>query len=147
MPIDPKAPIVPGVGAAGLKLGADVERTVAECGVFADAEEIVNEWVPGSNHVRYRSAMVDIWAYEGRISQIGVHGSYQGHLLGRIGVGSTLGDAQRLIGRIVEDELDNLVFADVPGVGVDFEAQPPRGPYDLDNRIEWIFVYSADDSE
>ena len=66
---------MPGVGAAGLVLGADVERTIAECGVFADAEEIVNEWVPGPNYVRYRSATVDVWAYAGRITQIGVHGS------------------------------------------------------------------------
>jgi hypothetical protein len=143
MPIDPTAPIVPGVGAAGFLLGADVLRTVAECGVFAEPEEIVSPWVPGPNHVRYHSAIVDLWAYEGRITQIGIHGSYEGQLLGRIGIGSTLGDAQRLIGRVVEDDEDNLVFADLRGVCLDWDAQPPLGPWDPNNRIEWIFVYSA----
>src|SRR4051794_19986328 len=112
MPIDAKAPIVPGVGAAGLMLGANMERTATECGGFAGPEEIVNKWVPGPSHVRYRSHVVDLWGFEGRITQIGVHGSYEGQLLGRVGIGSTVGDAQQLIGRVVEDEEDNLIFAD-----------------------------------
>ena len=145
MTIDRNAPIMPGVGAAGLKVGTDVARTVYEASVYGDPEEIVNPYVPGPSSVRYRSALVDLWAKEGRITQIGVHGGYQGRILNRIGLGATVGDAERLIGRVVEsDEGETLEFPDMPGVCFEVERDPLLPLDDPAHRIAWIFVYLDD---
>ena len=76
-------------------------------------------------NVWYRSAMVDLWAIEGNVEQIMVHDGYRGKLMGTISLGSTIADIERYIGSVEEDEEDNLVIRDIPGLFFEIEGYFP----------------------
>ncbi len=110
------APIVPGESAAGIQLGSPIEELLnAQKNAF-DSGEVVNLSPSFPLNIRYRSAMVDVWAIKGRVEQIMVHDGYRGKLMGKIGLGSTVAGIERHIGAWEEDEEDNLVIRDCPGL-------------------------------
>jgi hypothetical protein len=83
--------------------------------------EVVNLSPSFPLNKRYRSAMVDVWVIEGTVEQIMVHDGYRGKLMGKIGLGSTVADIERHIGAVEEDEEDNLVIRDFPGLFFEVE--------------------------
>ncbi len=120
-----EAPIIPGVSAAGIQLGSPIEEVLKEQNHHFISEEVVNPFVPVPTTTRYRSAMVDLWVKNGIVNQIMVHVGYRGKLMGTIGLGSTIADIARHIGAWEEDEEDNLVIRDLPGVGFEIEGYFP----------------------
>ena len=59
------------------------------------------------------------------MEQIMVHDGYRGKLMGKIGLGSTIADIERHIGAVEEDEEDNLVIRDFPGLFFEIEGYFP----------------------
>ena len=111
-----EAPIVPGESAAGIKLGTPIEEVLNEHTNTFDSGEVVKPTFPVRVTTWYRSAMVDLWVIKGKVAQIMVHDGYRGKLMGKIGLGSTFADIERYIGAWEEDEEDNLVSRDYPGL-------------------------------
>ena len=90
-----------------------------------DSGEVVKPTFPVRVTTRYRSAMVDIGVIKGKVEQIVVHDGYRGKLMGKIGLGSTIADIERHIGAVEEDEEDNLVIRDFPGLVFEIEGYFP----------------------
>ena len=119
------APIVPGESAAGIQLGSPIEEVLNAHKHSFSSGEVVRPSFPTLVKTRYRSAMVDVWAIEGRVKQIMVHDGYRGKLMGKIGLGSTIADIERYIGAVEEDEDDTLVIRDFPGLFFEIEGYFP----------------------
>jgi hypothetical protein len=120
-----EAPIVPGESAAGIQLGSPIEEVLNKHKNYFSSGEVVNLSPSFPLNIRYRSAMVDVWAIEGRVEQIMVHDGYRGKLMGKIGLGSTIADIERHIGAVEEDEEENLVSRDFPGLFFEIEGYFP----------------------
>ena len=73
-----EAPIVPGESAAGIQLGSSMEEVLNEHKNSFSSGEGVNLSPSFPLNIRYRSAMVDVWAIEGRVEQIMVHDEMPG---------------------------------------------------------------------
>ncbi len=120
-----EAPIVPGRSAAGIQLGSPIEEVLNEHKNSFDSGEVVKPTFPVRVTTRYRSAMVDVGVIKGKVEQIMVHDGYRGKLMGKIGLGSTIADIERYIGAVEEDEEDNLVIRDFPGLVFEIEGYFP----------------------
>lgn len=120
-----EAPIVPGESAAGIQLGFPIEEILKEQEPHFISEEVLNPLVLLPNTTRYRSAMVDLWVRDGIVDQIMVYSDYRGKLMDIIGLGSTIADIEMHIGTMEEDDEDNLVIRDLPGVGFEIEGYFP----------------------
>jgi hypothetical protein len=135
------APILPGVGAAGLTLGGSVQGLR---GIAANRRELND----GCELLDLGAVLV--WAHRGLIKQIGVRGLYSGGVTkSGIRIGSTIQEAMRLLGPFVEDEEDNLVVTSLPGIS--FETEPWHGEPgrealedNLAARISAIYVFSVE---
>ena len=90
LPLDLTAPILPGIGAAGLRLGEALDRSVA-AGAFA-VERIARDGV------RYSFESVRVSTRYGLTTEIDVAAGYRGTLDGRIGIGSTVGEVNARYG-------------------------------------------------
>jgi len=140
-----EAPIIPGESAAGIQLGSSIEEVFKEQNNHFISEEIVHPFVQFPTITRFRSAMVDLWVKNGIVNQIMVHVGYRGKLMGTIGLGSTIADVERHIGVVEEDEEDNLVIRDIPGVGFEIEGYFPdlMDPAFRYAPIKEIYVFSS----
>ena len=138
-----EAPIVPGESAAGIQLGSPIEEVLKEQEPHFISEKVANPLVLLPIITRYRSAMVDLWVRDGIVDQIMVHGGYRGTLMDKIGLGSTIADIERDIGAWEEDEEDNLVIRDLPGVGFEIEGYFPglKDPAFRHAPIKEIYVF------
>ena len=104
MQIDVTAPIMPGRSAAGIALGslaAELPRPLRK--------------VPLSGLERFEYACVSVWVHQGSVHQVGVRQGYSGTLPEGIGIGSSIADVERLIGRAQEDDRDNVIVVGYPG--------------------------------
>ena len=139
-----EAPIVPGRSAAGIQLGSPIEEVLNEHKNAFSSGEVVNISPSFPLNIRYRSAMVDVWAVEGTVEMIMVHDGYRGKLMGKIGLGSTFADIERYIGAWEEDEEDNLVIRDFPGLFFRVEGYFPdlKDPAFRHAPIKEIYVVS-----
>lgn len=126
------APIVPGQQAAGICLGTEIGGVLASLGPHV-VEEL------GCGTVRYSTTSVRFWVKNGAIDQIGVREGYQGRLFDTVVIGSRLADVEVALGRVVEDDEDNLVVLEVPGVIFEVCSE------DLE-RISEVFVYRPERS-
>ena len=141
-----EAPIVPGESAAGIRVGSPIEEILKEQETHFTSEEIVNPFVPFPIVTRYRSAMVDLWVKDGIVDQIMVHDGYRGKLMDNIGLGSTIADIERHIGAWEEDEEDNLVIRDCPGMCFEIEGYFPdlsKNPAFRHAPMKEICVFNA----
>lgn len=141
-----EAPIDPGESAAGIQLGSPIEEVLKEDKHSFDSGEREKPWFPTLVKTRYCSAMVDVWAGNGRVTQIMVHDSYRGKLMGKIGLGSTIADIERDIGAVEEDEDDSLVIRDFPGLFFEIEGYFPDLQKDPAYRyapIKEIYVHTT----
>jgi hypothetical protein len=120
------APIVPGESAAGIQLGSPIEELLNAHTHSFDSGEVVKPSFPTLVITRYRSAMVDVWETKGKVETIMVHDGYRGKLMGEIGLGSTVADIERHIGAVEEDEEDNLVIRECPGLFFEIEGYFPE---------------------
>lgn len=140
-----EAPIIPGIQVAGIQLRSPIEEVLKKHKNFFSSGEVVNLSPSFPLNIRYRSTMVDLWAVEGYVEQIMVHDGYRGKLLGTIGLGSTIADIERYIGSVEEDEEDNLVIRDIPGLFFEIEGYFPDLQKDPAYRfapIKEIYVVS-----
>jgi hypothetical protein len=141
MTFDVAAPILPGLSAAGVSLGAPIDailRTYSPDRV---------EPVIGGNLLYFGD--VRLWVEDKAIMQVAVSGRHAGCLSGDIGIGSTLADAENALGPIFEDDEDNLMVIGLPGVS--FETHTWRGipgaeilADNMDARITDIYVFRPD---
>jgi hypothetical protein len=142
-----EAPIVPGESVAGIQLGSPIEEILKEQETHFISEEIVNPLVPSPTALwRYRSATVDLWVREGIVDQIMVCNGYRGKLMGKIGLGSTIADIEMQIGAWEEDEEDNLVIRDLPGLCFEIEGYFPdlrKNPAFRYAPIKEIYVFKT----
>ena len=141
-----EAPIVPGESAAGIQLGTPIEEVLNEHTNSFSSGEVVRPSFPTLVKTRYRSAMVDVWAIEGKVKQIMVHDGYRGKLMGKIGLGSTIADIERHIGAVEEDEDDTLVIRDFPGLFFEIEGYFPdvqKDPTFRQAPIKEIYVHTT----
>jgi len=138
------APIVPGKSAAAIQLGSPIEEILEQHNNSFSPGEVVNLSPSFPLNIRYRSAMVDVWAVEGKVEQIMVHDGYRGKLMDTIGLGSTIADVERQIGPVEEDEEDNLVIRDCPGLLFEVEGYFPdvKDPAIRHAPIKEIYVVS-----
>ncbi len=135
------APIVPGESTAGIQLDSPIEEVLNVHKNSFSSREILKY---SHTITRYRSAMVDLWVRDGIVYQIMVHVGYRGKLMDKIGLGSTIADIERHIGAVEEDEEDNLVIRDCPGVGFEIEGYFPglKDPAFRHAPIKGIYVVS-----
>jgi hypothetical protein len=87
---------------------------------------------------------VSVWVREECVCQVGVSQGYSGTLPEGIGIGSSIAEVERLIGRVEEDVYDNLIVIGYPGWC--FETEEWLGHRIEDNRgarITEVFIYNA----
>jgi hypothetical protein len=131
-------PIVPGVSAAGVRIGDDIKRVLLGSGAPSAVHGD-----PGRE--RYEFGTVTIWAKAGRVEQIGVRKPYEGRLASGVGLGSTIADVVESTGTVIEDDEENLVVAGQPGWCFETEewAHGQSLSDNADARISEIFVFES----
>ena len=107
--LDLDAAIEPGKAAAGLSIGDPVaglpEATGSMRSRLDDGVELLD------------FGPVCVWVKNGVIDQIGVRRGYAGYVRGTtIGIGSSIQQVRDVLGPVVEDDEDNLIVAQVPGL-------------------------------
>lgn len=115
MVLDLDADIIPGAGAAGLRLGTAIGTVLQAHGAVFTAEALYDALRRPSGH-RYHSPSVDLWSHDGTIAQIMVHGNHRGRVAHAIGLGSTIADVETAIGPCAADDEDNLIVTTLPGI-------------------------------
>ena len=133
MRIDLTAPIMPGKSAAGISLGEELA---------ALPRPLSRASFTGVERLDY--LCVSLWVRQESVCQVGVREGYGGTLAEGIGIGSTIADVERLIGRVQEDAEDNLIVVGYSGWC--FETEEWRGHSIEENRgarITGIFIYEA----
>ena len=102
------APILPGLSAAGIRLGSS-KAEVLELAIPKSIERLGD----GAEKLDYGS--VTVWTRSGVVDQVGVSGGYSGKLRGCIGLGDSIANIQAAVGPVTEDDEDNLVVLELPG--------------------------------
>jgi uncharacterized protein (TIGR02996 family) len=130
-----EAPIIPGISAAGIRIGQPVETILAVLQPL--------EVVPLDGCQRLRFGAVDLWVKQRLVDQIGIYKGYRGTIAGKIGIGSILQEVEAAFGSVLEDEEDNLVVAGMPGWCFETETwisgrEPAQNP---DAAVTGIFVF------
>ena len=145
--LDLDAPILPGLGAAGIRLGDRLEDVLRACaGHFTEARVgsacLCDPWSASV----FRSASVDLSHRDGHISQITVHDSYRVRLRGAVGLGSTPAEIARAIGPWEEVDADIYGIASLPGLafGVEGWFVTAEHPGLRDAPIREIAVFTPD---
>jgi hypothetical protein len=121
MVLNMEADIIPGTGAAGLRLGTAISAVLQDYGAVFSADVLYDALGRPSGH-RYRSSSVDLWSHDGTMAQIMVQGTYRGRLARVIGLGATIADVEAAIGPCAEDDEDNLIITTLPGVCLEISA-------------------------
>ncbi len=125
---DLEAPIVPGRSLGGVEVGAAAD-----------------EMLGSSRAPRIEIGPVVVWLTEGIVYQVGTRAGYRGQVLGTgIGLGSSLADVERELGRVLEDEEDNLIVEGCAGLVLETEAWSGESlRANLQARISQIMVTLA----
>ena len=138
--LDLNAAIVPGRSAAGIALGA----RASDLGFRTDPSRLdLGQGVSVCD-----LGPVRVWIREGMVDQIGVRAPYAGAIeTGGIRIGSTLREVAEALGRVFEDDEDNLIVADCAGLSFEtgqWRGEPGREIVDenLDAKITAIFVFT-----
>ncbi len=132
---DLNASIIPGKSAAGVRVGQPIKDILAR-----QSPEAVVE-LHGCN--KYQFGSVHLWVKDEKISQIGLYAGYQGRLREAISIGSTIAEVKNLLGKVEEDEDDNLVVAGMSGWCFETE-EWLEGRQSIQNpnaRISEIYVF------
>ena len=132
---DLNAPIIPGESAAGVRLGQPIKDILVR--------QTPDAVIELTDCEKYQFGSVRLWVSSGKISQIGLYADYRGRLKEGIGIGSTVEEVQTLLGKIEEDEDDNLVVVGTPGWCFETEEwlegrQPEQNPK---AKISEVYVF------
>lgn len=122
--LDLDAPILPGKGAAGLRVGARITTLPAELLARFTIHRCVNSCVPNAVITTYRVDGVTLYVSDRVIDQIAVSTGYRGALNGphgSISIGSTVAEVAARIGAVIEDDDDNLRIAGLSGLCFELE--------------------------
>jgi hypothetical protein len=112
---DLEAPIVPGRSLGGVEIGALASEAWGET-------RDLNSSSPAQPS-RVEMGPIVVWLSKGFVHQVGAREGYRGSVLGTgIGLGSSLADVERELGRVVEDDEDNLVVEGWGGLLLETEA-------------------------
>jgi hypothetical protein len=147
--LDLAAPILPGEGAAGLRIGTRIPDLPAALLSRFTIHRRVNSCVPNAVLTTYRADGITLYVENRVIDQIAVSGAYHGALSGphgSIGVGSTVAEVEQRIGTVVGDDEGNLSIAGISGlcfdVGATFNHVIPAGDPNLRHLpLKTIFVH------
>jgi hypothetical protein len=134
--LDLTAPILPGHSAAGIRLGQPI------------AEVLLHAPVPVTEKLFaltvYRFGAVWVWVQNDLVHQVGVFEGYVGTLPSGVGLGTSMAEVQRRMGRIVEDWDDALVVEGSDGWCFDTSAWNGfEADQNLDARLVEICVYAS----
>ena len=135
------ATIEPGKAAAGLSIGGPLPAAVGYTRTQLEDGGDLLDFGP-----------VCVWIKNGVVDQIAVRRGYSGHIQGTtIGIGSSIQEVQVMLGTLVEDDGDNLIVAQVPGLCFETEAwrgEPGKETIEdnLDAKLTEIFVFLSHDS-
>ena len=135
------APIVPGIGAAGIRLGAPVQLIRSLAAVPRRRLDQTLE------HIEL--GPVSVWIRDGLIDQIGVAAGYRGAVAGTdVGIGSTLRQVSTALGEVFENDEDNLCVDGLPGICLEttlWADAPGRETvaHKLDAKIIEIYVFRS----
>jgi len=136
---DLDAPILPGISAAGIKIGSEIKELLDQ------ARPMITE--DRSAHMLYDFGSVKVWSSGGLISQIGVYAGYRGCLDNRICIGSSIADVEARCGcQVSEDEEDNLIAIGRPGWCFETEAWVENHTLERNRsaRVTAIFVHNLE---
>lgn len=146
--LDLSAPILPGVGAAGLRLGTRVTDLPADLLAQFTLHRQVSSCVPNAVETTYRTSAVTLYVENRVIYQIALTGAYQGALTGphgAISLGATIADAEQRLGPVVFDDQDNLTVAGITGLCLDVDDEIDHLPIATSElrpmQIKTIFVH------
>jgi hypothetical protein len=114
--IDLSAPILPGIGAGGIALGANADDIVRDTPDTFRLSFLGSPNIPGKFVVRYRSAPLELWATDAIITRIILREGYTGRIDDAIGIGSTIADLEELDVPWEISEDGTIVLPDLPGV-------------------------------
>lgn len=112
-------PIMPGTAAGGIRLGSRVMDLPAALLARFSARSLVNACIQApTGTVCYHSTCVDVWATDGLVDQVMVHGGYRGTLSGGIRLGMPLAAVERTLGPVVVSDADSIAIAGLDGVAL-----------------------------
>lgn len=141
-PLD--APILPGEGAAGIRVGQGIAEVLRATPLQFTADVLVNSCVQApTGTVLYRSEVVDVWATDDVVDQVRVRAGYRGALLGSVRVGSTRTEVAAALGAADDIELDTVAFRKHPGLYVTLGGTPgwwDEKPNDAVVREIYVFA-------
>ncbi len=148
------APIIPGEGAAGLRLGHKLADYVDRNGDQFRAEKPKPESCHARNSRVLRSDHVTVYTNGEIITQVSIHSGYRGSVRDRLRLEDAVGRVATELGCVGEDDEDNLVCASMAGMCFEIPASlfVSAGliPYSRawldrirDGRICEIFVFTA----
>ncbi|UOG77648.1 hypothetical protein MTX78_24885 (plasmid) [Hymenobacter tibetensis] len=123
------APILPGHSAAGIRLGQPIEEVL-----FHAPVPIVETL---STLTVYRFGAIWVWVQDGRVHQVGVFVGYAGTLPSGVGLGTSLAEVQRRIGRVVQDCDGTLIVEGSDGWCFDTSAW---NGFEVKQNLEAILV-------
>lgn len=133
------ASIVPGVSAAGLRLGDPVQQI--------QSLAVVPRRRLDQSLEHIELGPVSVWIREGLIDQIGVAAGYRGAVAGTdVGIGSTLRQVSTALGEVFENDEDGLCVDGMPGICLEttlWADAPGRETvaHNLDAKIIEIYVF------
>lgn len=128
MSINIHEPIIPGKSIGGILLGETIEIVL----------ERLNLPFKQTSSWHFIFADVSLWVNEtGEIFQISAHHNYKGKILEKISLGNTPEDVERLIGKIMLNDEDNLVIDGIDGLC--FEIDVNQNP----STINEIFIFNS----
>lgn len=119
------APVLPGYGAAGIRLGQRMAEVLSTATLPFTADALINSCVQApTGTVLYRSSSVSVWATDGVVDQVRVGAGYRGTLAGSVRVGSTRAELAAALGPAEDVEMDTVAFGSAPGLYVTLSGAP-----------------------
>src|SRR5262249_59304331 len=145
---DLDAPILPGVGAAGFRVGMRMGELSAEVQTRFSVERRVDPCLPNAVVTLYHAESVTLYVENRMIRQVAVHSGYRGRLRGVIGPDSTIAEVETQVGTVVvEDDEVHFSIAGVEGLCLQVKTardhHPPSAADSIQRplSIAQIFVY------
>jgi hypothetical protein len=117
--LDLDAAILPGVGAAGLRVGMRLAELPSGLLEGFSVERRVNPCLPNAVLTLYRSAAVTLTVENRVIDQIAVHGAYVGTVPGSRGtlvLGESHANVEACFGPLAIDDEGYQIIAELPGL-------------------------------